>query len=195
MKKTLLTLAVLALSMATVTAQTAWKIDKVHSNVDFTVTHLVISEVRGAFKEFDATLSSEKSDFTDMKVEATVKTASIFTDNEKRDGHLKSNDFLNAEKFPDINFKSTAVKKTGSDTYQITGDLTIRDVTKPVVLETKYKGSVKDPWGNTRVAFKATTTIDRFVFGTTWDAKIETGGLVVGKEVDITLLLEFVQQK
>ncbi len=187
--------AIVTMFVLSASAQTTkWKLDKTHSNVDFTVTHLVISEVRGTFKEFEATLVSDKPDFTDMKVEATIKTASIYTDNEKRDAHLRSNDFFNAEKYPEIKFKSTSVKKTGDASYEITGDLTIRDITKSVVLDTKYKGTI-NAMGGTRAGFKATTTIDRFEFGTTWDTKIEAGGFVVGKEVNIELRLEFVKQK
>ncbi len=194
MKKPLLAFLLGGFLLSTTNAQTVWKVDKTHSNVDFTVTHLVISEVRGNFKDFDVSVTQPGDDFANATIEATIKTASIFTDNEKRDNHLKSNDFLNAAKYPDIKFKSASVKKTGNDTYQITGNLTIRDITKPIVLETKFKGSV-EAWGNTRVGFKATTLIDRFEFGTTWDKKIETGGLIVGKEVAITLLLEFVKEK
>jgi polyisoprenoid-binding protein YceI len=194
MKGMILGLFTIAFGMELAAAQTVWKLDKTHSNVDFTVTHFVISEVRGTFKEFDATFASEKPDLTDMKIEATIKTVSIFTDNEKRDAHLRSNDFLNAEKYPEMKFKSTSVEKTDGDMYEITGDLTIRDVTKPVVLETKYKGTV-EAFGGTRTAFKATTTIDRFEFGTIWDKTIESGGRVVGKDVSITLLLEFVKEK
>ena len=192
--KSILSLAVAALMLSTTSAQTNWKVDKSHSNVDFTVTHLVISEVRGSFKDFDATFASEKADFTDMKLNATIKTASVFTDNERRDNHLRSIDFFNADSFPNITFKSTSVKKTGNDTYEILGDLTIRNITKPVVLATKYKGAV-EAFGGSRVAFKATTSIDRFEFGTIWDKKIETGGLVVGKEVNITLSMAFVKEK
>lgn len=194
MMKFLLTLLMGGMLVTSALAQTTWRVDKGHSNVDFTITHLLISEVRGSFKEFDATLTSDRSDLSDMKLEATIKTASVFTDNERRDGHLRSNDFFNAEQYPEIKFKSTSVKKTGNDTYAITGDLTIRDITKPVVLETKYRGTV-EAFGGTRAAFKATTTIDRFEFGTTWDKKIETGGLVVGKEVNITLAMVFVKEK
>jgi polyisoprenoid-binding protein YceI len=163
--------------------------------VDFTVAHLVIAEVRGSFRDFEATLVSDKPDLSDMKLEATIKTASVFTDNEARDKHLRSNDFFNADSFPNIIFKSTSVKKRGKDSYAITGNLTIRDVTKPVVLETIYRGSVVDPWGNTKAGFTAMTTIDRFVFGTTWNKTIETGGLVVGKDVNIRLAMQFVKQK
>ena len=187
-------LAIVTLFVLSANAQTTkWKLDKTHSNVDFIVTHLVVSEVRGTFKDFEATFVSDKPDFTDMKVEATIKAASVFTDNERRDNHLRSNDFFNAEKYPEIKFKSTSVKKTGDATYDITGDLTIRDVTKSVVLYTKYKGSV-DSKGGTRAGFKATTTIDRFEFGTMWDAKNETGSFVVSREVNIELRLVFVKQ-
>jgi polyisoprenoid-binding protein YceI len=194
MKRVILSLCTIVFVITAGGAQTVWKLDKTHSNVDFTVTHFVISEVRGTFKEFEATLASEKPDFSDMQVEATIKTASIFTDNEKRDAHLRSNDFLNTEKYPDIKFKSTSVNNTGNDTFEIAGDLTIRDVTKPVVLHTTFKGTI-DAFGGTRAAFKATTTIDRFEFGTTWDKTIESGGRIVGKDVNITLLLEFVKEK
>ena len=194
MFKSILSLAIAGMMLASASAQTTWKVDKSHSNVDFMVTHLVISEVRGSFKDFDATFSSEKADFSDMKLEATIKTASVFTDNERRDNHLRSNDFFNADSFKTITFKSTSVKNTGTDTYAIAGNLTIRDVTKPIILEAKYKGAV-EAFGGSRVAFKATTTIDRFVFGTIWDKKIETGGLVVGKEVNITLSMAFVKEK
>ncbi len=188
-------LAIVTLFVLSANAQTTkWKLDKTHSNVDFTVTHLVVSEVRGTFKDFEATLVSDKPDFTDMKVEATIKTASVFTDNERRDAHLKSDAFFNAEKYPEMKFKSTSVKKTSDAMYEIAGDLTIRDITKPVVLNTKYKGTA-DVKGGTRAGFKATTTIDRFEFGTTWDAKVEAGELVVGKEVNIELRLAFVKQK
>jgi polyisoprenoid-binding protein YceI len=124
-----------------------------------------------------------------------MKTASINTDNEKRDAHLRSDDFLNAEKFPELKFRSTKVEKTGANTYRISGDLTIRNVTKPVVLDTKFLGTVKDPWGNEKIAFRGTTSIDRFEFGTTWNKTIETGGLVVGKNVDITLTMQFAKAK
>jgi len=194
--KTLLTLAGAGLIAAgTTSAQTTWKLDKSHSNVKFAVAHLVIAEIDGRFKDFDATITHTKDDLSDMKIEATIKTASIDTDNERRDGHLRSDDFLNAEQFPNITFKSTGVEKTGADTYKITGDLTIRDITKPVVLDTKFGGTVKDPRGNTKSAFRATTKIDRFEFGTKWKNAIETGGLVAGKDINVTLLLSFAQQQ
>lgn len=194
--KILLTLASTVFIVAgTTLAQTTWKLDRSHSNVKFTVAHLVIAEVDGRFKDFDATITHTKDDLSDMRVEATIKTASIDTDNERRDGHLRSDDFLNAEKYPEITFKTTKVEKTGADTYRITGDLTIRDITKPVVLDTKFGGTVKDPRGNTKSAFKATTKIDRFEFGTKWNNAIETGGLVAGRDINVTLLMSFTKQQ
>jgi polyisoprenoid-binding protein YceI len=151
--------------------------------------------VRGSFKDFDVTVTQPGDDFTKASIEATIKTASVFTDNERRDNHLRSDDFFNAEKFPEMSFKSKSIKKTGKDKYAITGDLTIRDITKSVVLDTKYMGQVDDPWGNTKAGFKATTKIDRFEFGTKWNKAIEAGGLVAGKEVTITLNVELTKQK
>jgi polyisoprenoid-binding protein YceI len=181
----------MTLGAATSPAQTTWSLDRAHSNVSFTVTHLVISEVEGRFTDFDVTLTQPKPDsFEGASVTADIKTASINTDNTDRDKHLRSNDFLNAEKFPSLTFKSTKFEKTGENSYKIHGTLTIREVTKPVVLDAQFTGTVKDPWGNTKAGFKATTTIDRFAYGVQWDKAIETGGLVVGKNIDITLLMQ-----
>jgi polyisoprenoid-binding protein YceI len=190
----LLLFALLAGAVGSSSSQTVWKTDKSHSNVKFTVSHLVVSEVSGRFKDFDATLMNTKDDFSDMQIEATIKTGSVDTDNEKRDKHLRSEDFFNAEKYPDIKFKSNKVEKAGSDMFTITGDLTIRNITKPVVLNTKFGGTVKDPWGNTKAGFRATTMIDRFEWDVKWSKAVEAGGLVVGKDVEITLLFEFAKQ-
>ncbi len=184
----------LVASLATA-QQTVWKADPVHSRVEFGVKHMVIAEVTGQFKEFEATATTSKPDFSDAVFNATLKTASISTDNAMRDNHLKSDDFLNAEKFPAITFKSTKVEKTGNDTYKISGDLTIRDVTKPVVLDATLNGVIKDPMGNTRAGFTATTAINRFDYGVKWNKTIEAGGLIAGDIVKITLNLEFVSRK
>lgn len=184
----------LALAALPMYAQTVWKADKAHSAVKFGVTHMMISEVNGRFNDFDATVTQGKDDFTGSTVEATIKTASINTDNDFRDKHLKTDDFFNVEKFPTITFKSTSFEKTGEDTYKISGNLTIRDVTKPVVLDAKYNGSMTDQRGNTKAGFKATTTIDRFDYGVKWDKTLDKGGLIVSKSVDITLLLELNKQ-
>jgi polyisoprenoid-binding protein YceI len=175
-------------------AQTIWKADKAHSAVKFGVTHMMISEVNGRFNDFDVTVTQGKDDFAGSTVEATIKTASINTDNDFRDKHLKTDDFFNTEKFPTMTFKSTSFEKTGEDTYKISGNLTIRDVTKPVVLDAKYNGSMTDQHGNSKAGFKATTTIDRFDYGVKWDKTLDKGGLIVSKSVDITLLLELNKQ-
>jgi polyisoprenoid-binding protein YceI len=191
MKKALLFVLLFGLTVAS--AQT-WKSDLSHSRVEFTVTHLMISEVTGRFTQFDATLQQGKEDFTDSKIETTIKTASVSTDNEGRDKHLRSDEFFNAEKFPELKFTSTSFEKTGKDSYRITGQLTMRDVTKEVVLEAKLLGSLSDPRG-TRAGFKATGTINRQDWGVKWNRTLDSGGVVVSDNVTITLLMEFIQQK
>ncbi len=174
--------------------QAVWKSDKPHSQMRFTVTHMVISEVSGRFDDFEITVTQPDSDFTGSSVEATAKTASLNTDNEGRDKHLKSDDFFNAGKFPVISFKSTSFEKTGDDTYKLAGLLTIRDSTKPVVFDVKLSGVLKDAKGGARAGFKATTTINRFDYGVKWNKTLESGGLIVSKDVRITMDVELVKQ-
>lgn len=178
---------VLALGLtATAAAQPTWALDKSHSGVKFSVRHMVISDVEGSFKDYDVTFKADKEDFTDAVIEATIKTASISTDNEGRDKHLRSDDFFNAEVFPTITFRSTKVEKTGDKTYKFHGDLTIRDVTKKVAFDAVHGGTMKTQRG-TVAGWKATLTINRFDFNLKWDRAIETGGLVVGSDVTITV--------
>ena len=172
-----------------------WVADKAHSQVKFSVSHMVVAEVTGRFTDFDMMLKQGNEDFTGSTITATIKTASVNTDNDKRDAHLRSDDFFNAAKYPEIRFVSKSFEKTGKDTYKITGDLTIRDVTKTVELDTKYNGSIKDPWGNTKAGFKATTTINRTEYGAKWNKVLEAGGFLVGENVEITLLVELQEQK
>ncbi|MBM2841861.1 MAG: YceI family protein, partial [Bacteroidetes bacterium] len=176
-------------------AQTTWVVDNVHSNVKFSVSHLVISEVEGNFRVFSGTVETTKSDFTEATVDFSIDVNSINTDNEMRDKHLKSDDFFNAEKFPAMKFKSVSWKKVDDRNYVLEGDLTIRDVTKRVTFAVLYGGTVKDPWGNVKAGFKGTTTINRFEYGLKWNALTEAGGATVGKDVSITLNLEFTQKK
>jgi len=193
MKSVTTLIALLLLSVFSLTAQTAWKTDRSHSQVKFTVTHMLVSEVEGRFKEFDVTFQQGKDDFSESTVEATIKIASVSTDNEFRDKDLMSDNFFNAEKFPDMKFKSTSFEKTGENKYKITGDLTIRDVTKQVVLDTRLTGPITDQRGNGRIGVKATTTIDRFDYGVKWDRMVDATNLVVSKNVDITLLFELIK--
>jgi len=195
MKRNLINVATILFLIAGASAQSTWKTDKAHSRVNFSVSHMLISEVTGRFTDFEVTLVAAKDDFSDAKIAVTIKSASINTDNDTRDKHLKSDDFLNAERFPTITFKSTNIERTGDNTYGITGNLTIRDSTKPVVLDTKLTGQTKAPWGAMAAGFKATTTIDRFDYGVKWNKTLDTGGLIAGNKVEITLLLEFDQQQ
>jgi polyisoprenoid-binding protein YceI len=194
MKKILLAVAVTMLVFGVAKTQ-SWKIDGAHSRVEFSVTHLLISEVTGRFKDFDVRFTQGEDDFSGSKIEATIKTASINTENEFRDKDLRSDNFFNAEKYPEIKFVSTAFEKTGENIYKIAGDLTIRDVTKSVTLDAKLLGTVTDPRGNQRAGFRATLTINRFDYGVKWNAKLDQGDLVVSKDVAITISTEFIRQK
>jgi polyisoprenoid-binding protein YceI len=194
MKKLLSLLIVLLIAALPVVAQTTWKIDPVHSKVLFTVSHMVVSEVTGRFNEFDATLVQTNDDFSESKLSATIKTNSIDTDNEKRDEHLKSADFFDAEKYPEITFESKSFVKTGENKYTITGNLTMHGITKEVVLHTTMNGIVKSPWGNEVAGFKAETTVNRYDFGLKWNKALEAGGVIVGENVKVTLQVELVKQ-
>ena len=186
-----ITIVLLAIFVATAfaSAQSDWKLDKVHSSITFTARHMVISEVVGSFKDFTIVLKSAKDDFSDAEVQSTIKVASLSTDNAMRDGHLKSDDFFNAEKFPEINFKSTSFEKLSDNKYKIFGDLTIRDVTKRVTFDAILSGTLKTDRG-VLAAWKATTTINRFDYNLKWNKTLEAGGLIVGQDVIITLNLE-----
>lgn len=194
MKKIILIFALLTAQIG-LFAQTKWNIDAVHSSVKFDVTHLVISEVEGSFKLFNGTITSAKPDFTDATIDFTVDVNSINTDNEMRDKHLKSDDFFNAEKFPKMTFKSASFKKVSGKKYLLTGNLTIRDVTKPVKVDVTFGGTAKDGYGNLKAGFKATTKINRFDYNLKWNSLTEAGGAVVGSDINIILNLEFAQAK
>lgn len=185
--------ATLALGMSA-TAQTKWKLDKGHSSVRFSVNHMVVSEAEGTFKMWDGTVEHSKDDFSDAKINFTVDVNSINTDNERRDGHLKSDDFFNAEKFPTMKFESTSMKPLGNNKYELKGNLTIRDVTKPVTFQVTHGGVIAGSRGR-KAGFKATTTINRFDYNLKWDRATETGGLVVGKEVEVTVKVELDEVK
>jgi polyisoprenoid-binding protein YceI len=183
------------LTVAAVSAQSTWKSDNVHSNVKFTVTHMVISEVDGAFKVYDGTIVSKNADFSDASIEFSVDINSINTDNEMRDNHLKGDDFFSAAKFPKAVFKSTSFKKVSGNKYALEGNLTIKDVTKKIKFDVVFGGTIKDPWGNNKAGFKATGSINRFDYGLKWNNLTEAGGAVVGNEVGLTLKLEFAEKK
>ncbi len=173
--------------------QTKWVIEKSHSNINFTVAHLVVSEVTGKFKDFTGSIESGKDDFSDMKVNIAIKAGSVDTDEPSRDGHLKGPDFFNAAVDSIVTFKSTKVEKVSDGKYKVIGDLTMRGVTKSVVLDAQLKGKTKNPWGKTVAIFKSTTTIDRTAWGLKWNKGLEAGGLLVGENVDLTFNMEFIQ--
>ncbi len=170
-----------------------YKIDASHSDILFKVKHLMITTVTGQFKAFDATLSADTEDFSDAAVTFTADINSVDTRSEQRDAHLKSDDFFNAEKFPELKFVSTSVSKT-DDGLVVKGDLTIRDVTKPIELKADFNGVMVDPWGQTKVGFEAEGKIKRKEFGLGWDAVTEAGGVVVSDEVKLQLNVQFVKQ-
>ena len=167
-----------------------WTLDASHSEIGFTVRHAGISKVRGQFKEADATLALAEN-VEDSKVNATIKTASFDSGDANRDGHVRGEDFFDVEKFPEISFVSNAIVPKG-DAYELQGDLTIKGVTRPVALETELNGVAVDPFGNTRAGLTAETTISRKDFGLTWNAVLETGGVLVSDKVAINLELAFI---
>lgn len=169
-----------------------WEIDPAHTLVGFTVRHLMVAKVKGRFGAFAGTIrvGDEPDGST---VEVTIDAASIDTREEKRDAHLRSPDFLDVERHPTLRFVGTELERTGERTFRLPGELTIRGVTRPVVLDVEYQGLTADPWGNTRAVFSATTEIDREGFGLTWNQALETGGVLVGKQVKIELEIEAVR--
>jgi polyisoprenoid-binding protein YceI len=176
------------------TATTTWNIDPVHSVAEFKVKHMMISNVKGQFPKVSGKLTLDESDLSKSKVETSIETASIETRDPQRDGHLKSPDFFHVEKFPTMSFKSTGIKIVRDGELSVEGDLTIRDITRKVLFTVEGPTPpAKDPWGNTRIAVSATTKINRKDFGLTWNAALETGGILVGDEVTITLDVQFVK--
>ncbi|WP_256003116.1 MULTISPECIES: YceI family protein [Pedobacter] len=173
-------------------ATTTWTLDPTHSELQFKVKHLMITTVTGSLKIFNASVTTEGDDFENAQVSFEAETASIDTGNSDRDNHLKSGDFFDAEKYPSISFRSSAITKDGSD-YAVQGDLTIRDVTRPVKLTAEFGGIATDPWGNTKAGFTLSGKINRTDFGLTWNAALETGGVMVSEEVKIAGELQFVK--
>jgi len=176
------------------TAVTIWNIDPVHSVAEFKVKHMMISNVKGQFTGVSGVLSLDEENIGNSRIEATIDAASINTREAQRDAHLKSSDFFDVEKFPTLSFKSTRVERKADDELAVSGDLTIHGVTKKVVFAVEGPTApAKDPWGNTRVGLSATTKINRKDYGLTWNAALETGGILVGDEVTITLDVQFVK--
>ncbi len=174
-------------------ATTKWALDPTHSELQFKVKHLMISTVTGNIKSFSAELEANNDNFDNASVSFSGDIDSIDTGNTDRDNHLKSGDFFDADQFPSISFKSTTVEKDGDD-YAVTGDLTIKGITKSLKLNAEFGGIATDPWGNTKAGFTLSGKIKRSEFGLTWNAALETGGVMVSEEVKILGELQFVKQ-
>ena len=190
MKKLISIFIVLLFATSIFAQDSEWTFDKPHTNVGFSITHLVISDVTGRFSEFEGSVKSSSDDFAGSQIEIIIKTGSIDTGNEKRDNHLRSSDFFNAEVNPEITFKSTSFDKVDDAKYKISGKLTMNGVTKDIVLDATFKGSLKDPWGGTRAGFKAKTSVNRYDYDLSYNSALETGGFLIGKTVDIEINVE-----
>jgi len=184
----------------TATAQTApapgtkttWKLDPSHTTVEFSAKHLMISTVKGRITDIEGTIHVDENDLKNSSVEATLKAASLDTRTDQRDQHLRSADFLDIEKYPEIRFRSTRIQGD-QQSLKLTGDLTIRDITRPITLDVEFEGRTRDPWGGERVGFSANGKIDRRDFGLTWNLALEAGGVVVGNDIKISLEVEAIK--
>ena len=182
---------VLSLSLPVAAAPTSWTVDSGHSSAHFSVRHMVVSNVRGELGKVTGTLTLDKDDVTKSSVEATIDVTAISTRDEKRDGHLKSPDFFDTATHPTITFKSTSVTSAGAGKLKVSGNLTMRGVTKPVVLDVEGPSEAVTAWGKTKTGFSATTKLDRQAFGVAFSKVLDNGGAVVGNEVSVQLDLEF----
>lgn len=175
-------------------ATSNWALDPTHSEIGFKVKHMMFTNVSGKFNAYAVEMSNENDDFSTSQIRFTAEINSIDTNNTDRDNHLKSADFFDAEQFPTMQFKSNDIVKKSDSDYTINGELTIKDVTKSVSLDAEYSGTMKDPWGNTKIGLSLSTKINRKDFGLTWNAALETGGVLVGEEVKISAEIQLVKQ-
>ncbi len=176
-----------AISTPTIAPASTWTIDPVHSGVEFAVKHMMVATVKGRFRAFQGTVHLNEADPTSSSVTATIDPASIDTGESQRDDHLRSADFFDVEKYSKITFRSTKVEQVEGSHWKVIGDLTVREVTKEVVLDVEYEGQIKDAWGKQRAAFSAETVLNRKDFGLNWNMLIEAGGVAVGDKVRVTL--------
>jgi polyisoprenoid-binding protein YceI len=191
--KTAITLALLVMLPVLAHADT-WQIDPAHTNVEFTVRHMMISNVKGQFQKTAGTITANGNDAASAQIDATIDASSVDTRVERRDMHLKSPDFLDVAKYPTITFKSTKVEADGPNKWKVTGDLTLHGVTKPVVLDVESSGPPVNVMGNTRAGASATTQIKRSDFGLSWNKALEAGGVMVGDEVAISIDIEAIKK-
>lgn len=175
-------------------AKTKWVLDPTHSELGFKIRHLMISNVSGAFKSFQAEAETDELDFSTAQVKLTADMASIYTNNEQRDAHLRTSDFFEADKHPQLVFTSTKIEKTGSDMFVLHGELMLKGTTKPARLNVEFNGITKDPWGGERAGFVVTGKINRSDWGVNFNGVMETGGLMLGEEVKINSEVQLVKQ-
>jgi polyisoprenoid-binding protein YceI len=176
-------------------ATTNWALDPTHSEVNFKVKHLMITNVTGGFTDYSITASTDSDDFSNANISFTAKAASVNTGNEQRDAHLKGADFFDAENFPELSFKATSYKATDdAGNYELNGDLTIKNVTKPIKLSVEFGGIAKDPWGNAKAGFTISGKINRKDWGLNWNAALEAGGVLVSDEVKINCEIQLLKQ-
>lgn len=175
-------------------AKTVWAIDPTHSSIDFSVKHMMIANVKGTFHTFEAKVEADPADLTTASIEFNIDVNSIDTRNNDRDNHLRSADFFETEKFPQIQFKSTGIASKGDDEYDVTGDVTIRGITRSETFSVTFEGAGKDPWGNEKAGFSGKGKIKRSDYGLTYNAVLEAGGVLIGDEIKISLEIEGAKQ-
>ncbi|HET8963979.1 MAG TPA: YceI family protein [Chitinophagales bacterium] len=179
--------------MTTTTNKTQWKADTAHSEVGFKVKHMMITNVRGKFEDYSVSVKTDGEDFSTAEVNFSAKTASINTGSEDRDKHLRSADFFESEKYPEMKFVSTQIEKMDEGDFVLTGDLTIRDITKSVKLDVEFGGILKDPYGNNKAGFIVTGKIYRKDWGLNWNAALEAGGVLVAEDVKLNIEIQFIK--
>jgi polyisoprenoid-binding protein YceI len=175
-------------------SESIWDIDAAHSTAEFSIRHMMITSVKGHFSSMSGTITGDPDDLTSARVHLDIDLATVDTRNNDRDNHLRSADFFDVEKYPSMTFESRSVERTGANTYRVHGDLSLHGVTKPVMVDVTSEGQSKDPWGGTRAGFSATTSVNRKDFGLVWNVALETGGVMVGDQVKVSVELETVKR-
>ncbi|ALS24675.1 MULTISPECIES: YceI family protein [Paenibacillus] len=175
-------------------AKTKWIVDPTHSSIDFTIRHMMIAKVKGTFHTFEANIEADPTDLTTADVQFSIDLSSIDTRNDDRDAHLRTADFFDIEKYPKLTFQSTQITKTGDGEYNVTGNLNLHGVTRPETFSVTFEGQGKDPWGNEKAGFSGQGSLKRSDYGLTWNAALETGGVLVGDEVKVSIEIEASKQ-
>jgi polyisoprenoid-binding protein YceI len=175
-------------------ANSKWAVDPAHSSIDFTIRHMMISKVKGSFGSFDAQIDADPQDLTTANVQFSIDLSSIDTKNTDRDNHLRTADFFDVEKYPKLTFESTSITKKGEGEYSVTGNVNLHGVTRPETFDVSFEGAGKDPWGNEKVGFSGTGTLKRSDYGLTYNAALETGGVLLGDDVKVSLEIQASKQ-